>query len=252
MLLVLKILGIILLAILGILVLLIIFPWSINLYGDFEGYEIRGRGYSFFRFVTMKVEFDGNFKYRVAILWGLIPILRSKEKKKTTKLKNATKPKNAAKSKHTSVSKDEKKPKSSNKAENSKDAGVKNEGKSFSEGKKSLSEKIDDFFSERNQKALKRLIKKTKKFLSSIHIDFKGTKISYSLFDPAQTGILTGIFAQFPVLYGDDIKLSPDFMADSISIHGQIVLRGRIILFRVLKFGLSVFNDKDIMKLFKG
>lgn len=232
MLLVLKVLGIILLAILGILVLLIIFPWSINLYGDFEGYEIRGRGHSFFRFVTMKAEFDGNFKYRVAILWGLIPILRSKGKK------NAIKPKNATKPKHASVSKDEVNPKS--------------EGKSFSEGKKSLSEKIDDFFSERNQKALKRLIQKTKKFLSSIHIDFKGTKVSYSLFDPAQTGILTGIFAQFPVLYGDDIKLSPDFMADSISIHGQIVLRGRIILFRVLKFGLSVFNDKDIMKLFKG
>lgn len=231
MLLVLKVLGIILLAILGILVLLIIFPWSINLYGDFEGYEIRGRGHSFFRFVTMKAEFDGNFKYRVAILWGLIPILRSKEKKKTTKPKNATKPKKATKPKHASVSKDETKPKSTG---------------------KSLSEKIDDFFSERNQKALKRLIQKTKKFLSSIHIDFKGTKVSYSLFDPAQTGILTGIFAQFPVLYGDDIKLSPDFMADSISIHGQIVLRGRIILFRVLKFGLSVFNDKDIMKLFKG
>ncbi len=246
MLLVLKVLGIILLTILGILVFLIIFPWSINLYGDFEDYEIRGRGHSFFHFVTMKTEFDGNFKYRVAILWGLIPILRSKGKKKATKPKNATKPK------HTSVSKDETKPKSTNKAENSKDAGVKRKGKSFSEGKKSLSEKIDDFFSERNQKALKRLIQKTKKFLSSIHIDFKGTNVVYSLFDPAQTGILTGIFAQFPVLYGDDIKLSPDFVADSISIHGQIVLRGRIILFRVLKFGLSVFNDKDIMKLFKG
>lgn len=238
MLLVFKILGIILLAILGILVLLIIFPWSINLYGDFEDYEIRGRGHSFFHFVTMKAEFDGNFKYRIAILWGLIPILRSKEKKKAAKQKKATKQKNATKPKHTSVSKDEMKPKS--------------EEKSFSEGKKSLSEKIDDFFSERNQKALKRLIQKTKKFLSSIHIDFKGTNVIYSLFDPAQTGILTGVFAQFPVLYGDDIKLSPDFVADSISIHGQIVLRGRIILFRVLKFGLSVFNDKDIMKLFKG
>ena len=231
MLLVFKILGIILLAILGILVLLIIFPWSINLYGDFEDYEIRGRGHSFFHFVTMKAEFDGNFKYRIAILWGLIPILRSKEKKKAAKPKNATKPKNANKPKHSSVSKDETKRKSTG---------------------KSLSEKIDDFFSERNQKALKRLIQKTKKFLSSIHIDFKGTNVVYSLFDPAQTGILTGIFAQFPVLYGDDIKFSPDFVADSISIHGQIVLRGRIILFRVLKFGLSVFNDKDIMKLFKG
>jgi hypothetical protein len=237
MLLVFKILGIILLAVLGILLLLIIFPWSINLYGDFDGYEIRGRGHSFFRFVTMRAEFDGKLKYRVAILWGLIPILRSKEKKKAAKPKNATKtkiatkPKNATKPKHTSVSKNETKQKSTG---------------------KSLSEKIDDFFSESNQKALKRLIQKTKKFLSSIYIDFKGTNVVYSLFDPAQTGILTGIFAQFPVLYGDDIKLSPDFVADSISIRGQIVLRGRIILFRVLKFGLSVFNDKDIMKLFKG
>lgn len=239
MLLVFKILGIILLAILGILVLLIIFPWSINLYGDFEDYEIRGRGHSFFRFVTMKAEFDGNFKYRIAILWGLIPVLQTKRKakRKETKQKQL-KPKQSKQMRETKA--------------NQKEHKKQNEEADVRRVRKTFSEKIDDFFSERNQKALKRLIQKTKKFLSSIHIDFKGTNVVYSLFDPAQTGILTGVFAQFPVLYGDDIKLSPDFVADSISIHGQIVLRGRIILFRVLKFGLSVFNDKDIMKLFKG
>jgi|GEM_PF-2326035 len=243
MLLVLKILGIVLLCILAILILLLILPWTVKVRGDFDEYDLRGYGHSFFRFVTFKAYFEGEFKYRVAVCFGLIPILKNKPRKeikpKQTALKTASKESEQNKESDETKTKPEEKKRVKKKTKK-----VKKE--------RSLSDRIDHIFSEKNKQAFGRLIKKIKKLLVSIHVDFKGTKVVYSLFDPSQTGILTGVFAQFPGLYGEDIDLKPDFLADSISIRGQIVFRGRIILFRVLKFVLSVFNDKDIMNLFKG
>ncbi len=239
MILVLKILGIVLLIILLTLILLLVLPWKINLVGDFDEKKGKASFHSFLYFVRANAIFDGELKYRVSILFGLIKIISSdsleiKSQEKIPKQKYSE-------SKVNDHIEDDKK--------NKPKKNIKKESKIKKE-KVSLKERIDEIFSEEKRKALKKLLERVLKFVNSLHLNFKGTNIVYSMFEPSQTGILTGIISLFPMFMGDGISIMPDFSANDISIRGQIKFNGRIILVSAILFLFNTYKDKEIRKLF--
>lgn len=209
----------IILILLVLIAVLILTPWHISGRAlpcsgeeDFS-FEARGRVRSFFSSVKVVISYESSLVFKVYILW-FIPVYI-----KTIDF-------------------------SSDKTSDSEDR--KEEKKKGDNKFLSFIKKIPDMTT-----GVRKLLSMIKELLLKMDINMDGTDITYGLEDPALTGIVTGILMQFPFLLSKRVSLSPDFTGDRNYINGQIELNGRIIPLWVIKLFISVFNDKDIRKLFK-
>jgi hypothetical protein len=260
----LKIIGITLLCILALLLLFLILvlflPWRIRgrflLNDEKIGYL---KASSFFTFFRARIEYDKDIKVVVSIFFGLY------------KFVNNTIDLNLHKSKDESVSDESVSPKSEDEGTldesvthktvdsvtKKKEAKETKESKKTKEDKKAKDEKkskkidFSNIFSDTNSKAFKRLLKKLKKLIDLFHFSLRGTEVDFAFSDPSLTGKTTGILALFPFTYSEDVRIMPHFDWDETKVNGQINLKGRIILFKVLILVLQVYKDKEMMGLFK-
>jgi hypothetical protein len=255
----LKIIGITLLCILAVLLLFLILvlflPWRIRgrflLSDEKIGYL---KASSFFTFFRARIEYDKDIKVVVSIFFGLykfvnktIDFNKHKSEDEGTLDESVT---------HKTVDsatqkKETKETKESKKAKETKESKKAKEDKKAKDEKKSKRIDFSNIFSDTNSKAFKRLLKKLKKLIDLFHFSLRGTEVDFAFSDPSLTGKATGILAIFPFTYSEDVRILPHFDWDETKVNGQINLKGRIILFKVLILVLQVYKDKEIMGLFK-
>lgn len=86
------------------------------------------------------------------------------------------------------------------------------------------------------------------KFLK--HVSPKKVKgnILFGFGDPGTTGEVLGFISMFYPLFGNHITVIPDF--ERTIFQGDFYVKGRIRAFNLLKFGWSIFFDKDIKNLY--
>ena len=67
--------------------------------------------------------------------------------------------------------------------------------------------------------------------------------------DPASTGQILAIHGMLYPWLGNNISITPDF--DNQIIEGELLIKGRITVFKALKAALVIFFDKDVKRLIK-
>ncbi len=86
------------------------------------------------------------------------------------------------------------------------------------------------------------------KFLN--HVKPKKVKgnVLFGFEDPGTTGEVLGFISMFYPLFGNHITVTPDF--ERTIFQGDFYIKGRIRAFNLLRFGWSIFFDKDIKNLY--
>lgn len=74
---------------------------------------------------------------------------------------------------------------------------------------------------------------------------------TYSLGSPDDTGIVFGVIAMFPVAYQNKWAITPDFESDKIYAKGQANIKGKILIYHIVKAIWPVVWNKDCQKLYK-
>lgn len=67
--------------------------------------------------------------------------------------------------------------------------------------------------------------------------------------DPASTGQVLGIYGMLYPILGNNIMITPDF--DRQIVEGELLVKGRITLFKALKMALVIFFNRDVRRLIK-
>ena len=275
--LILKIIGIILLAVLLILCMLIFLPWHLRLNSEVDNLDSSAAGSvsSGIYFFRLKAFYNEDFSFRAYIFWGLIKIFDSSDKKKhknhkekeNQKNNKVRKKNNQEKESHIdrtdeninetcnknsgsiNKSNEDKKSESINKY----NADKKSKKKVDSKDKKNIFSKIKEFITiitgKKEKKALRKLIRLIKNLLRHFRVKVYKTKLTYALGEPDLTGIATGVISWIPIVYSDGASIFPDFTADEAFVRGHIRVKGSIMLLWVLIFIFNIFTDKDIKKI---
>ncbi len=86
------------------------------------------------------------------------------------------------------------------------------------------------------------------KFLN--HVKPKKVKgnVLFGFEDPGTTGEVLGFISMFYPLFGNHITVTPDFQRTIF--QGEFYMKGRIRAFNLLRFGWSIFFNKDIKNLY--
>lgn len=100
-----------------------------------------------------------------------------------------------------------------------------------------------DLFKETFQKCSGELLKL---FKSIAPRKVKG-RLRIGMEDPATTGKILGYYGMLYPLIGDHIDVVPDF--DQTVLEGNILIKGKITLFKAIKTGIIVYFNKDLRKL---
>lgn len=76
-------------------------------------------------------------------------------------------------------------------------------------------------------------------------------RLEFGFEDPSTTGMVYGIYSVIYPFLGGDLTVLPYFNVETMLLNGNILIRGRITVFSLLKIGFKVFFDKDIKRLIK-
>lgn len=104
-----------------------------------------------------------------------------------------------------------------------------------------------EFTDEVNRHALSRLWTELLKLLKSYKPRKLKADISFSLADPALTGMATGVISLMPVIYRYPCSIAPDFTSEKWYVEGEILARGRVTVFVFLLSLLRLLRDKKFM-----
>lgn len=104
-----------------------------------------------------------------------------------------------------------------------------------------------EFTDEVNRHALSRLWTELLKLLKSYKPRKLKADISFSLADPALTGMATGAISLLPVIYRYPCSIAPDFTSEKLYVEGEILARGRVTVFVFLLSLLRLLRDKKFM-----
>ena len=104
-----------------------------------------------------------------------------------------------------------------------------------------------EFTDEVNRHALSHLWTELLKLLKSYKPRKLKADISFSLADPALTGMATGVISLMPVIYRYPCSIAPDFTSEKWYVEGEILARGRVTVFVFLLSLLRLLRDKKFM-----
>lgn len=79
---------------------------------------------------------------------------------------------------------------------------------------------------------------------------FKG-KVSIGFEDPSTTGMIYGIYSTIYPFIGSGLTVLPYFNVETTVLNGNILIKGRIMIFSLLKVGFKIYFNKDIKRLIK-
>ena len=102
---------------------------------------------------------------------------------------------------------------------------------------------------ETNKKTVFLLIKELRRLLR--HFKFRHIKgeLTFSMADPAMTGQVLGILSMFPILYRYDANIYPDFESDELYVRGSLCVKGRIRALQLIATALRLWKEKDFRVL---
>ncbi len=104
-----------------------------------------------------------------------------------------------------------------------------------------------EFTDEVNRHALSHLWAELLKLLKSYKPRKLKADISFSLADPALTGMAIGAISLMPVIYRYPCSIAPDFTSEKLYVEGEILARGRVTVFVCLLSLLRLLRDKKFM-----
>jgi len=104
-----------------------------------------------------------------------------------------------------------------------------------------------EFTDEVNRHALSHLWAELLKLLKSYKPRKLKADISFSLADPALTGMAIGAISLMPVIYRYPCSIAPDFTSEKLYVEGEILARGRVTVFVFLLSLLRLLRDKKFM-----
>ena len=95
------------------------------------------------------------------------------------------------------------------------------------------------------------MIKSKKVILFMLFIGIIGgiNDISFATGDPALTGEVTGALSLIPLFYQKRVHVYPDFTSDEFYIRGNLMVKGHMALFHLLRSGIHILRDKNIKRL---
>ncbi len=102
---------------------------------------------------------------------------------------------------------------------------------------------------ERNQSAVRKLFEELLYLLSKIKPKYCKADISFATGDPALTGEVTGALSLIPLFYQKRVHVYPDFTSDEFYIRGDLMVKGHMALFHILRSGIHILRDKNIKRL---
>ena len=104
-------------------------------------------------------------------------------------------------------------------------------------------------FEETNQKAFRHILQELKCLLHHFAPRKASGAIEFGMGDPAQTGEVLGIISFLPFWAKYQVAVTPDFMAESMCVRGELSGRGHIRIWHLLPSGIRLFKDKNIHRL---
>lgn len=104
-------------------------------------------------------------------------------------------------------------------------------------------------FEETNQKAFRHILQELKCLLHHFAPRKASGAIEFGMGDPAQTGEVLGIISFLPFWAKYQVAVTPDFMAESMYVRGELSGRGHIRICHLLPSGIRLFKDKNIHRL---
>lgn len=102
---------------------------------------------------------------------------------------------------------------------------------------------------ERNQSAVRKFFEELLYLLSKIKPKYCKADISFATGDPALTGEVTGALSLIPLFYQKRVHVYPDFTSDEFYIRGDLMVKGYMALFYLLRSGIHILRDKNIKRL---
>ena len=102
---------------------------------------------------------------------------------------------------------------------------------------------------ERNQSAVRKFFEELLYLLSKINPKYCKADISFATGDPALTGEVTGALSLIPLFYQKRVHVYPDFTSDEFYIRGNLMVKGHMALFHLLRSGIHILRDKNIKRL---
>ncbi len=104
-------------------------------------------------------------------------------------------------------------------------------------------------FEETNQKAFRHILQEMKCLLHHFAPRKASGEMEFGMGDPAQTGEVLGIISFLPFWAKYQVAVTPDFMAESMYVRGELSGRGHIRICHLLPSGIQLFKDKNIHRL---
>ena len=104
-------------------------------------------------------------------------------------------------------------------------------------------------FEETNQKAFRHILQEMKCLLHHFAPRKASGEMEFGMGDPAQTGEVLGIISFLPFWAKYQVAVTPDFMAESMHVRGELSGRGHIRICHLLPSGIRLFKDKNIHRL---
>ena len=108
---------------------------------------------------------------------------------------------------------------------------------------------IDFLKQEENRAILKKVLKVSGHMLKTIRFESLKGKVSFSLGSPDYTGLLLGALSMMPFLYGDEMQVTPDFLAEEAYGKGHVTATCRIRMNHVAAAAIRLLADKRIRQL---
>ena len=104
-------------------------------------------------------------------------------------------------------------------------------------------------FEETNQQAFRHILQEMKCLLHHFAPRKASGEMEFGMGDPAQTGEVLGIISFLPFWAKYQVAVTPDFMAESMHVRGELSGRGHIRICHLLPSGIRLFKDKNIHRL---
>ncbi len=251
---VLKIIGIILLVILGVLLILValVLFWPVKFGVDIHSSEdIKADGFVRWLGRLLNITFSyekGDVSFKIKVLFFTIKTSEKSSEEKDISTRDDTNEEPFGTMDYDGF-KEISEPEHTNSETGTEELHTKeNIPEGASREKKGIGAIFKMIFSDESKDALSVLLKRLRTLLR--HIRFKDLKgdVSFSTGSPDITGIVTGILSWFPVAYGKNLSIAPDFLSDEAYLKGDISARASLRLFFVLLFVLGLIFNKKIRR----
>ena len=108
----------------------------------------------------------------------------------------------------------------------------------------------EELMDQRNHKAVLHIWKEFLYLLAHLKPKEVKGEVTFGTGDPAMTGQITGAFSLLPIFYRYDAHIYPDFLSDGWYVRGFLCMKGHMALFHLLCIAVRLFKDRNIKRVY--